>query len=265
MKRSLLCLLFTLQQAVAAAPPREITLTTLEWPPYTGGQLPGQGLNSEVIRTAFQAMGYRVTFRIVPWQRAVAEARFNPKVAGYFPEYDSAEGRKAFIFSDPIGSSPLGFAERMDERIRWQALSELSRRRIGVVQGYVNTAELDQRIADKRQNVDEAPDDTQNLLKLDRRHIDLAVIDSNVFNYLMQNEPRLKSTRGRLIMNPHLLDEKKLFVCFKPSAEGKQLADVLNQGLKKINLKLVILRYLQGLDHPEPPVQSAANIKKPVG
>lgn len=242
-----------------------VTLTTLDWPPYTGSQLPEQGLNGAVIRAAYAAMGYKVRIKVVPWQRAVAEASLNPQVAGYFPEYDSAAGRKSFFFSEPIGSSPLGFAERVGNRYRWQQLAELSRLRIGVVQGYVNTAELDERVATQRQDADMAPDDAQNLLKLDRRHIDLAVIDRNVFDYLLRNDPKLKSARGNLTMNPRLLEEKLLYVCFKPSAEGKRLADILNQGLKRINVEAITHRYLMDnkLDGVPPPPKAA--MKKPAG
>jgi polar amino acid transport system substrate-binding protein len=263
-----LCLILSLAAAGSALADTShtVTLTTLDWPPYTGSQLPEQGLNSTVIRAAYAAMGYKVRIKVVPWQRAVAEASLNPQVAGYFPEYDSAAGRKSFFFSDPIGRSPLGFAERMNSHYQWQQLAELARLRIGVVQGYVNTAELDERIATKRQNADEALDDTQNLLKLDRRHIDLAVIDRYVFDYLIQNDPKLKTARSNLRMNPHLLEEKLLYVCFKPSAEGKRLADILNQGLKRINVEAITHRYLMDnkLDGVPPPQPKAA-MKKPAG
>ncbi|WP_158253650.1 substrate-binding periplasmic protein [Chromobacterium alticapitis] len=270
MKRSLLYLLFALLPAAAAAEPAEapstITLATLEWPPYAGSQLPEQGINGAVIRAAYQAMGYRVLIRVVPWQRAVEAARFNPQVAGYFPEYDSPARREAFIFSDPIGSSPLGLAERVRERSHWQQLAELARQRLGVVRGYVNTAELDDRIASGRQNSDEAQDDAQNLLKLDRRHIDLAVIDRNVFDYLLQNNPTLRTARGNLTMNPRLLEEKQLYVGFKRGEEGRKLADILNQGLRRIDAKAIVRRYLQTHDNDGPVERKqAAAAKKPAG
>lgn len=231
--RSLAWLL--LLPCLARAAP-EVTLASLEWPPYSGQALPEQGSAAAIARAAFLAMGYQLNIRFLPWSRAVALARGSPQVMGYFPEYDSEQGRRAFVFSQPIGVSPLGFAERSDHRLNWRHLSDLSRLRIGVVQDYVNTAELDARIASKQQAADAALDDAKNLLKLHRGYVDLAVIDSNVFHYLMQHDKALQPLQGQLLMNPRLLENKLLFVCFKSSPEGQRLAAIFNQGLKRLSL-----------------------------
>ena len=51
-----------------------IQLTSLEWPPYTGSELPQQGASMAVVEAAFDAMGHDLEVRFLPWQRAVDQA-----------------------------------------------------------------------------------------------------------------------------------------------------------------------------------------------
>ena len=46
-----------------------------------------------------------------------------------------------------MGSGPLGFAELSIHPIQWSALPDLANYKIGVVSGYVNTAEFDEMVA----------------------------------------------------------------------------------------------------------------------
>ena len=95
-------------------------------------------------------------------------------------------------------------------------MSDLAAYRVGVVQDYVNNYQLDRNIAEDRQRFDPAPDDGRNLLKLASGSIDLAVIDQNVFHYLLRHDSLVRHIGQRLEMNPRLLETKTLHVCFKP-------------------------------------------------
>jgi polar amino acid transport system substrate-binding protein len=144
------------------------------------------------------------------------------------------------VLSAPIGNSPLGFAERVDTPVQWQRLADLAQYRIGVVRGYVNTEELDRRIAEQLQPVDTARDDAQNLLKLVARRVPLAVIDRRVFEYIIRHDPKLMPFAAQLRFNDRLLENKKLYVAFRPDAQGERARKILNEGLKKIDAKAVM-------------------------
>jgi polar amino acid transport system substrate-binding protein len=81
---------------------KSITLVTgREDPPFTGEDLPEQGMLTEVVRTTFESMGYEVKF--VLWEReqgfqATQEGRF----AGTFPHFIHGEYLTHFFYSKPL-------------------------------------------------------------------------------------------------------------------------------------------------------------------
>ncbi|WP_374350941.1 substrate-binding periplasmic protein [Chitinimonas sp.] len=227
---------------------KEVTLTSLEWPPYTGEKLPMQGASAEVARAAFAAVGYKLNIRFVPWSRAVEEAKYSAGVAGYFPEYFSAEVAQKFTLSDAMGHGPLGLAQRRDRPVKWATLADLSRKVVGTVQDYVNTPEFDERVARRLQMVDVAPDDTHNLLKLAAGRVDLAIVDAHVFGWLAENDPLLRPSAAKLEMNEKMLEYKDLYVCFRDNAEGKRLASLFNTGLKRIDIAAIMRKSIRNYE-----------------
>lgn len=213
-----------------------IRLASLEWPPYTGEQLPDGGSTSAVLKAAFAAAGYQLEIDYLPWERTLALAgSADSGYAGYFPEYYSSEISEHFRYSVPIGSGPLGLAQRRVKPIPWQQLSDLQPYTIGVVQGYVNTEEFDANIAAGLQPAQPAGSDAQNLKKLAAGRIDAAVIDYNVMRYLLHHDLTLTPVRQLLEFNPRLLEDKLLFVCFRLGPDAERLATALAQGLEKID------------------------------
>ena len=105
----MLCIIVSLMLAES----RSVKLTSLEWPPYTGQDLPEQGASIIIAKAAFMAMGYHLTVDFYPWQRAVYKAKEGKDYIGYFPEYYAESIESEFIFSEPMGTSPLGFAEKV--------------------------------------------------------------------------------------------------------------------------------------------------------
>lgn len=223
-----------------------IELTSLEWPPYSSKSIEQQGASVAVAKAAFEAMGYQLNVTFFPWSRAVALAKDNSsKFSGYFPEYYSTEIAREFIYSEPMGTGPLGFAERKDNAVKWSVLNDLMPYRIGIVQDYVNTAELDAMIANKTLTTSTTISDVSNLMKMANERIDLAVIDKNVMDYLFKTNRNLAKKRSLVQFNRTILENKKLYICFKKSSKGKAIAKIYNEGLTKININEIMAAYLQ--------------------
>jgi polar amino acid transport system substrate-binding protein len=213
---------------------KTVRLASLDWPPYTmAGNINGGA--ELVVRRAFEAMGYRLVVEVLPWNRAVYNATNAPAFDGYFPEYWASAAEKTFFFSRPIGRSPLGFAERKAEPVAWQRLDDLAGIRIGTVSGYINTDEFDTRAKAGGLSVEEALSDSINLRKLARGRIRLAVIDRNVMDVLLANDPGLMTEAKELRFNDRMLEEKDLFVCFRRDDRGREMARILNEGLRRID------------------------------
>ncbi len=231
--------------APCAAHAEDVRFTSLEWPPYTGADLPEQGASTKVAMAAFEASGMALQVAFRPWMRAVDEAKSDAAVAGYFPEYHADSIEAEFIFSERMGDSPLGFVERVADPIQWAALEDLKPYAIGTVDGYVNTAEFDAMAAAGDLKIDPVTDDATNLKKLARGRIDLAVMDRNVFHYLMQTDPSLQEFAGQLQFNETLMENKGLYLCFTKRDGAQALVDAFNAGLQKVNYQTIEAEYLK--------------------
>jgi len=217
-----------------------VRLTSLEWPPYAGKDLPKQGASVAVVRAALAAMGQRLEVTFLPWTQAVAIGQ-NSKSGyqGYFPEYSSPEVEATFELSQPVGHGPLGLVERRSEPVRWRTLADLKGLQIGVVRGYVNTVEFDSMVANGELSAVFASDDLANINKVTRGRLPLAVIDKHVLAYLMANERSVADSRRVLQFNARLLDNKSLHVALQRNAAGAVALQLINQGLQKIDVDAI--------------------------
>lgn len=239
-----LMLLIAGMQANLGFADNKVYLTSLDWPPYTGESLPGQGASVAVAKAVFAEAGLELVVDFYPWKRAVNLAKNDEKYVGYFPEYYSADLEQDFIFSEPMGNGPLGFAQRKDNPVTWQSLSDLKPFKIGTVSGYVNTTEFDQMAEVGTIKVDSAGDDVKNLLKLNAKRVKLAVIDKYVMTYLLDTDPALKKIKGNIVFNETLLEDKKLYICFRKSEKGKEIQQKFNIALKKVDVSAIMSKYL---------------------
>lgn len=230
----------------AVAEDKVIRLTSLEWPPYSSAAIEQQGASVAVVRAAAEAMGYKLEVKFFPWNRAVAAAE-DPKSGfdGYFPEYHSEDVASKFALSDSIGSGPLGFVESVAAPVSWSSLSDLKDKPIGVVDGYVNTSEFDAKVASGELRAEAVSDDLTNIKKVAAGRIAVAVIDKNVLAFLLANESGLAAAKDKVQFNGKLLEDKQLYVAFQKSEKGAAAAKVVNEGLKKIDVKAVMSEFLK--------------------
>jgi polar amino acid transport system substrate-binding protein len=219
-------------------------LASLTWPAYSGKYLNEQGASVAAAKAAFKVMGHELKVDFSPWSRAVKLASEpNSKYVGYFPEYFYQSD--AFSFSNPMGEGPRGLVENKQKTIAWSSTKDLTKYKIGVVQDYVNTTELDALIASGEIKAKTATSDETNIRKVAGGRIDAAVIDANVFKYLLANTKDLAHVKGQVKMNANLLTQKELFVAFRKNKEGQNWLDIYNQGLKKIDINVIMKNHLK--------------------
>lgn len=223
-----------------------VTVTTLEWPPYTSPELPLGGAVTEIVTQAFTNAGLETEVLTLPWQRAIVMAREEAGMVGYFPGYHCRH-MEGFVASDPIGFGPLGLVENADAPISWATIDDLGEKQyvIGTVLGYANTDEFDEKAGTGWINVVPAADDITNLRKLMRQRIDAAVIDRLVLSFLLATEPSLAEGRELLTFDERPLEGKTLYLCFNDDEEGRALRDTFNAGLATIDVNDSIDRYFE--------------------
>jgi len=217
-----------------AATAETVKLTTLEWPPYVMSD--ASGSSSEAVKSAFAKAGVTAEVKVFPWNRAVNLAQKDPSWIGVYPEYyaadsDAEKGGDRCLFSNAFGVSPVGFVQRKDTDFSWSSHDDLKAHTIGVVRGYNNEQKFDTMVAAGEIKVEEADDDSQNILKVAGGRAAAGVIDKLVFEHLAKNDPAVAKVAGELVFNDTLLIEHGLFVCFENSDAGRAAREKFNSAL----------------------------------
>ena len=224
-----------------------IRLATLEWRPYVGAQLPGNGLTAKVVSTAAARLEKQVQFDYLPWVRAMKLGASDPRFNGYFPAYYTKERSLGCHFSASVGTSTIGLAFLKKSPVVWDTLNDLQHMRIGVVLGFSNGKEFDALVARKALDVEVSETDLLNLKKLLARRSQAIVIDRSVLRYLMLTEPGLASAQSLIAFHPKPLAELSMHVCFQRTAAGQQLQTAFDKALQGVDLQQLEAEYFDQL------------------
>lgn len=219
--------------AVTPVDAREVLITG-EWPPYTGIREPQGGSITAVVRQALAAEGIDAQIGFFGWNRVRPLMDTSKEYAGRFPDYYSEERARSCHYSNIIGKSPLGLAELRVRPVHWNSVADLASYRIGTVRSYVNSPEFDQLVGDGKIRVVQSADDEENMANLVEGKVDAALIDRNVYAYLLKKNPRFKGEELRLRLNEKTLMVHRLYVCFSKDEKGRVLRDRFNKGLKTL-------------------------------
>jgi polar amino acid transport system substrate-binding protein len=208
---------------------REISIATLEWPPNISSSLPGYGLNSALVKAAFEAAGHTVNIQFMPWTRAlkdVLDGR-NEVVMGAYYNKNRAD---KYIYSDLIYHVDVGLIARPGlEKKSYDSLQELVPFKIGVTRSYTNSEEFDA-ARYLRKYIAATP--VLNVRKLYRGRIDMAVMSFDTFRYEAEKEGFCPD-RVTFVQPP--LERHGLYIMgSKNIPDGKEIIDDFNKGLKII-------------------------------
>lgn len=225
--------------AQSGAPP-VIHLASLEWPPYSSADLPGQGASIAVVRAALATQDHRLEVEFLSWTEAVAQGldgsgRFH----GYLPAYPAPHVKQAHLLTQAIGESPLGFVERRSAPLTWTRLEDLRGQRIGVVRGYANGVAFDQAVARGLLDVAPADSDARNIRLVTRGELPLAVIDRRVLGHLISASRRLGDARHVVQFNARPLDTLTLHVVLRRTDEGERIRRLIDRGLRRIDIEAI--------------------------
>ncbi len=242
----ILCLLCVVSLVIHTVNAQEnvIKFTSLEWPPFSGKSLKQEGAFIAVVRAAYEAMGYKIEVTFLPWIHAQQAVKDSDEYAGYLPAYESKERRFNSIISEPIETSPIGFAQHKEAKISWSKLDDLKKYRIGIVSGYVNSVEFDKMVEKRELKTEEYIDDATALRRLAMKRLDLVVIDRNVMNHILKYDETLKSEAANLSFNKKIIEDKKLYIAFRKDKKGMKMNEILKEGLKKVDVNGIINEYI---------------------
>jgi polar amino acid transport system substrate-binding protein len=211
-----------------------ITISTLEYAPWTGKNLKNNGFVNHVITDAFQRKGYTVRYTYLPWKRAVTEAK-NGKYSALSYVYWSTDREKEFFFSDPISEEKIVFFHLKSNPIKdWKTLVDLKNYKFGATRGYTYTKSFWDAANTKRLMVDVTNSDLQNFKKLLAGRIDIFPSGLVNGNSILQKEFDV-SQSDLLSFHPKPLSKTTGHLAFTRSRKNSEnLLRIFNQGLAEL-------------------------------
>ena len=183
MKTRILALIAGLILGAQSATAENLNLAATEWPPFYGSELPDNGFMTEIVVEAFNRSGYESDVSFLPWKRAFEGSR-DGKYDALFTMWYRKEREEFFIFSDPLPSNELVFLVRSGEGGTFEGYDALKGKTVGVVRGYAAPPGFD----DANLKVSEARDDEENLRKLLRGRVDMALTDRIVAQHIINTK-----------------------------------------------------------------------------
>lgn len=223
-----------------------ISIVADEWYPYNGApnsSYPGYGI--EIASRIFRAAGFKVTYSIVPWKRAIADTRKGKYTAilGAFKE----DAPDFYFPKEEFGQCQNCFFVKKENSWRYTGLNSLLLQRIGLIQDYSYGKELDDFFKRNPKITDFAFGGDPlalNIKKLLTGRFQVLVEDQNVFSAkakaLGVSEKIIKAGKARKIEN--------VYIAFSPkNPKSKEYAAIYTEGIRKLKksgeLDKILARY----------------------
>ena len=225
----------------AQAQEKVVTLASLDWEPYIGSKIQNNGYCAQIAVEAFKRGGYTVKIAYLPWERAVKESETG-NYDGLFPEYFDQSRKEKFVYSDSFPGGPVGLMKRKDKAISFKKLQDLKPYTIGVVRGYINTAEFDAASYLKKT---QSEGDDVNIKNLYNKQLDLIFIDQYVAQYIIKTQ--YPAYASELEFMKPALEKKDLYIAFsKKGKDSEAKRKAFNAGLKAMKADGTLQRIISG-------------------
>ncbi|WP_020407630.1 substrate-binding periplasmic protein [Hahella ganghwensis] len=210
-----------------------ITVSSGEWPPFTGKDLKHGGFCTHLLEKAMTEFELQVTY--FPWKRAAVTVMDGEM--DVTPCWIPNEERMAkFIFSDPLMVNKKVFFHRKDFNFNWDTIDDLQPYRIGTALGYSYGDEFDRAAKENRITIEPITDDATNLRKLLLGRIDLFPVEMVVgYTTLYEIFPAAQASQITNHDKALLKSSYHLMISRKISRErAEQILSSINHGLKRL-------------------------------
>jgi polar amino acid transport system substrate-binding protein len=215
--------------AMSAHPaPPTVHLVANYWEPYTGQDLPQQGLASEVVTTALRRAGYQVDITIMPWSRVLTTV-YQHQADGVVAIWSTGERRRKLLFSDSYLSNRLFILHMPGQLQDATEYRQLSGARIGIGRDYEYSDEF---MAQKGFRVEPVGRTIHNLLKLTMGRIDGVLEDKLIAQYHIQLNIGAHGELGKIEFAPAPMMTLPLYLAINPQTPNAQ------QIITQFNLEL---------------------------
>lgn len=226
----------------AQAADRTVKITTLDYLPYISEKNPLDGYGGAIVRAAFEAVGYKVTFEFYPWARAKRIAS-TEGYAGYWPAYDT-DLDAGFVPSIPTHANPSVAVSMKIAPVKLKTVADLRGRTVCIVTGYSYGTEMDQMIKAKQFVVEESTDEKECIKKVIAGRADITINDEYTLAYAVGHDPEVREMFPKLYVQADFELKFDNLIMFQDHAAGRTLRDLFAQGMQKIDAKEIARDYV---------------------
>ena len=220
---------FSAAEEIEVAETPTIILATSDWEPYYAEKLASGGVVTEIVRTAFQRMGYKLEVKWLPWARAINTAK-----AGYYDGVLGAwytEDREQFFnYSKPFLKNDIVFFKLKGEPITYTSLLDLKSYRVGVTR---NSGPHELLKSELNESLDIVVIADLNIKKLMAKRIDLFVDERLGVQYIINTQ--FPEWRGSIeALEPPLQVNDLHIMISKRVNNNQKIINDFNEGLQLI-------------------------------
>ncbi|WII73134.1 transporter substrate-binding domain-containing protein [Bdellovibrio sp. 22V] len=225
-------------------PLKDITFITMEIPPFMSESMPEQGAATYAMKETFKKLGYNFKVRFVPIMRT-RTVGFDPSVTGFFPSFKDDDFLRGMVLSKTVYDTPWVIVERKDKPIHWEKPEDLAKYKGGNVNGYTIRSLLRTVHKQKKLNLETAPNDALNVLKLANKRVDYIFIDAGVFKFLAAADPRVKQVADSLQINPKIVMMNHYGAAFKTDPANQKIMEEFNKHADSTEFTLLVEKYFR--------------------
>jgi len=245
-----LCISFIISTTLTIAD--EITIVADEWAPYNGDPNSKElGYGIDIAKHVYEAAGHKVIYKILPWNRAIKEARegnFNAIIGAL------REDAPDFIFpEEEFGVSENAFFVRKGVSWKFSGVESLQAVKIGLIKDYSYGVALDKffkgnkKIAKYVYGTDPL---AKNINKLLANRLDVLIDDPNV---VLQKAMKM-GVSDQIVKAESEKDteDNRIYIAFSPkNMKSKEYAEILSKGIRRLKasgeLEAILAKY--GLEY----------------
>ena len=215
---------------------KPVTLVADPYPPYQyeeDGIV--KGVDYDIIASAFQAVGYSVQVRLLPWEECLQQLDAGG-ADGIFQITCTPEREERYVFSDLLRKAETAFFALSNQTMQLSETVDLHEQlqsfTLGVLSGYSYDPAIDALDPSIKMEVVNQED---LLLGLKEKRFDLAVMDVGVAAFLADKLgiSGIERVEGFAVT-------RELHVAFRPAC--KDLVSSFNEGLRKLKQQGAIQR-----------------------
>lgn len=203
--------------------PDTIEISTGEWPPFLGAELPEQGVIARLIRDIFAEAQISVQFTFLPWSRAMHDT-VNGKYTATAVWMFAEDRAKNFLYSEPVLDEKFVFFYRKSQPFYWQQLTDLQGMIVGGVSGYSYGPDFDTAVKNHIMGLDIVGSVEQNFRRLALGRVDIVAEEISVGYHMLQR--RLPDIANSITHHPQPLLINQSFLLFpkaNPQSEALNL------------------------------------------